>query len=370
MTSSSPSLFTLCVVSLSSPLSLRESRIRAQTVDIFNAISHVRTSLDKAKSLLSSLKRSSAIQPHTWSDYEGAIRDTGIALKDVQLLVEPLRVDEIEKGEFRWESRARWAALDKKKLGEKMNQLGIQHQSLTCVIGKLGDLASRTHAPIMTDRSPLKTPSFQHRHSVPGPAPAYTPSSLMDWKRKGKKSLIEYRTSSASSGTTAAHSPSASPSASALVELHSVALPSSQSPPLPELGYSSSTLRSAAVQPAPCIYPPQQFVYESVASPESLEKTRHHPSHVSWSGYSPPPRSFQASIDIDEIARGKEVWYPPHSPEYKVSESSAARSISGERITRRTWLGGQIGQSEQRPHGSFIITNPNGVELRHESIYK
>ncbi|KAF2801083.1 hypothetical protein K505DRAFT_291586 [Melanomma pulvis-pyrius CBS 109.77] len=356
MAFSSPSLFTLCISSLSSPLSLRESRIRTQTADIFNAILHVRTSLDRAKSALSTLKRIDSIQPLQLYDYEALILDTEAALKDVQLLVELLRIDEIEKGVFRWGSRAKWVALDKRKLAEKLSRLGICHQNLTQVVGRMEHLAA-TAIHIPTKKVEREDQTFSHRHSTPtSPGLPYTPSSLMDWKRKGRNSLLEYRNSSSSTATGAY-----SPNASAPVELYGAGMPAT-----PELGYLSPALKRVPVSPFPSqpsqipelgypsprltpnTYSRRQFSDEATTSRVASEGAQHHQYEASWSGHSPPPRSFHSSVDIDEIARGKEVWHSPHSSGHYVPGTNIARIGSGEQMTRRSWLGSQIAHSEHR----------------------
>ncbi|KAF2470560.1 uncharacterized protein BDR25DRAFT_30851 [Lindgomyces ingoldianus] len=234
MPSNSPSFFTLCVASLSSPLSLREPQIRSQTADIFNTISHVRVNLDTSRHLLSSLIRSNSVQPHLRSYCDSVIRDTESALRAVQILVEPLRLDEMEKGRFSWGSRAQWIALDKSRLAEKMNLLSINHQSLTSTIGALQHIASKVphqYVPgggdsmLVRPSSGIRSPPMPNYYSPhpsfgpsgypqsyygqgrgsPEPTPTYEPNPVMNWKRQTRQPIFKYRDESLSSNAGAAY---------------------------------------------------------------------------------------------------------------------------------------------------------------------
>jgi hypothetical protein len=319
MTSSSPSVFSMCVASLFSPLSLRESKIRTQTAEIFNAILHVKASVERSKSLLSSLKRVESIQPHKLFDIEHSIIDTDAALQEVQLLVELLRIDEMEKGEFRWGSKAKWVASDKRELAEKLSRLGICHQSLTKVIVKMENLFLVSGNNPLSNLSPVELQVFEHRLLIPTtPGSVYTPSSLMNWKRKSKTSHLEYRALPSSSGPTFANS--------APVELCSSGMPptpdmrlfspavnrfpslSSHNIPCPELGYASPAQEKVTLQSATRIHPRQQCSTESLnIEGQNLEETRYQQGHFPWSSHTRPPKSFHSSVDIDAMARGKEV---------------------------------------------------------------
>jgi hypothetical protein len=220
----SPSFITLCLTSLSSPSALNSNTIHRQASGIFNTISLIRRDIDVSKSLLFPLIRAKAILPYAQTFAENVIDDTERALQNAQLLVEPLRLDQAEKGRFTWGNRARWAAMDKRKLHQTMGILLSRHQMLSRTISDLQHMTSRagqqeeyaymapagstlsrespTYAPTSPrhgDGSYSDQASLTERYSynqdqtsnmTHAAAPVtYAPSSLVEWKRKGRQSV-------------------------------------------------------------------------------------------------------------------------------------------------------------------------------------
>ncbi|KAF2656424.1 hypothetical protein K491DRAFT_691973 [Lophiostoma macrostomum CBS 122681] len=213
-----PGFITLCLTSLSSPSALNSNTIHRQASGILNTISLIRRDIDVAKSLLFPLIRAKVILPQARNYSESVITNTEKALQNAQLLVEPLRLDQAEKGRFSWGNKARWAAMDKRKLHQIMGVLLSHHQVLLRSISDLQHITSRggheEYAYMAPTDSVLSRPTTgtqtwqgdasprdqaspttqysshhdQDSYTAHAAAPVtYAPSSLVEWKRKSRQ---------------------------------------------------------------------------------------------------------------------------------------------------------------------------------------
>ena len=91
------------------------------------SIDHVYLSLSEARRLFAKRTKLISVQDHFY--FKIALLNTEKALRAVQLLVEPIRIDDLIDQKLKLKTRARWIALGKTRLEEKLDVLSINYQS-------------------------------------------------------------------------------------------------------------------------------------------------------------------------------------------------------------------------------------------------
>ncbi|OCL04588.1 hypothetical protein AOQ84DRAFT_415861 [Glonium stellatum] len=303
-----PSFINISLKAITFGLEVREEVVQEQTADLFGTIDHVCLSLNTARCLLAERANFISIQNRDY--FESVLLNTQKALRAVQILVEPIRIDNQIDQKLKFKTRARWIALDKTRLAEKMSMLSIFHQSLTQVIGTLQSL--RTAFTVAVDSgfgggnmlalgnvSSVNVFAHTRAHSS---AISYPSSPLLSWRRRSRMPHAEVRHDSLPTITTTMWAESVSPRA---IELPTYS------------GFESVT--------------------ETVQNVSALEPV---PIRTQT-----PSQRVDASLDVNAMARHSEVW--PDGDEISRREVSNTSSGSSGSVgnfnqplcmSRREWL--------------------------------
>ena len=234
------------------PLTVSEPQVRCETAEIFITISHVQMNLSSARHLYSSLLRANKVPgPPGKVYFESTIRNTQDALRAVQVIVEPLRIDELERGTFSLGSRAKWAALDKAALDRKMDALIVNHHALTRAVGLLHDaLPPKQHnVDLGSDADSDKVHPALRKADANGKTSTYSPSAIMTWKRKTSSQASSQASSRSSSRQSSR--PSSRQSSNSSESLASSNTSVDSVPPLPKPAALPTSKPAAVAAPKP-----------------------------------------------------------------------------------------------------------------------
>ena len=274
--------------------------VNEQTTDLLRTTEHVNRNVAEARRLRRQKGAQVSTDVKAWMDEQ--IKDSEDALRDVQHLVEPARINTETSHTINPKNRLLWVLRDNPKVKDKRDRLQFCNQTLNNVIGVL-------HATDVVVVAPLPTES---RGEAPPPYSNGDMEALFSWRsqRRGRKSSLDPKDRDISPSAMSSMSTPVDPAR--VLRTPDTAFSSPSEGQLsPPTSLSSSSVYGMTSKTAPSSYFPSYDAFDGLQVVESVNHS--HVTDSTWSTTMLSQRATELPVQTNSASTTGPLFPPQNS---------------------------------------------------------